>query len=139
MKRIPKIHSHSYGGAWILAGLVVGGLIPLVIRLVTGRFFWQFCIAGGILLAVFFCVFLVEMRQDFGKVPYYEKQLKEQFPFDPETQEVVLKVSICIGEKVAGFRNRSDGHFTEVMLIRTRKEEERFREIYGIKALKTIY
>ena len=45
---------------------------------------------------------------------------KKQEPavhFDPETQYAVIRSSICTGEKVAGFKNKSDGHFTEVMLI----------------------
>ena len=54
-------------------------------------------------------------------------------PYDPETQIPMIRSSICTGEKVAGFRNKKDGHFTEVMLIRTPKDEERFREEYGIE------
>ena len=37
--------------------------------------------------------------------------------FDPETQYAVIRSSICTGEKVAGFKNKTDGHFIEVMLI----------------------
>ena len=139
MKKIPKINSNAYGWKRILLSVLIGGALPLLIRLITGKFLWQLCVAGGLILAVFLCIFLVEMRQDFGKVPYYEKHLKEQFPFDPGKQEAVMKVSICTGEKVAGFRDLKDGHFTEVMLVRTQAEEERLKEIYGISTLKNIY
>ena len=43
------------------------------------------------------------------------------------------------GEKVAGFRNKKDGHFTEVMLIRSPEDEERFRKLYNVKDLPTEY
>ena len=48
----------------------------------------------------------------------------ETSPFDPE---------------VAGFRDKRDGHFTEVMLIRTPKDEQEFRERYNVDTLKTEY
>ena len=59
--------------------------------------------------------------------------------FDPETQTAVIRSSICTGEKVAGFKNKKDGHFTEVMLIRSPEDEKRFKEIYGIETVKTEY
>lgn len=59
--------------------------------------------------------------------------------FDPETQMAVIRSSICTGEKVAGFKNKKDGHFTEVMLIRSPEDEKRFKEIYGIETVKTEY
>lgn len=59
--------------------------------------------------------------------------------YDPETQIAVIRSSICTGEKVAGFRDKRDGHFTEVMLIRTKKDEEEFKKTYGVDSLKTEY
>ena len=59
--------------------------------------------------------------------------------FDPEMQTAVIRSSICTGEKVAGFKNKKDGHFTEVMLIRSPEDEKRFKEIYGIETVKTEY
>ena len=56
----------------------------------------------------------------------------ETSPFDPETHYAVIRSSICTGEKVAGFRDKRDGHFTEVMLIRTPKDEQEFRERYNV-------
>ena len=59
--------------------------------------------------------------------------------FDPETQYAVIRSSICTGEKVAGFKNKSDGHFTEVMLIRSAADEKEFKETYGVESLKVEY
>ena len=60
-------------------------------------------------------------------------------PFDPETQYAVVRCSICTGEKVAGFKNKADGRFTEVMLIRSPRDEEKFREMYHLDTVKTEY
>ena len=46
-----------------------------------------------------------------------KKKQEPAIQFDPETQYAVIRSSICTGEKVAGFKNKTDGHFTEVMLI----------------------
>ena len=59
--------------------------------------------------------------------------------FDPETQYAVIRSSICTGEKVAGFKNKTDGHFTEVMLIRSPADEKEFKETYGVETVKTEY
>ncbi len=59
--------------------------------------------------------------------------------FNPDKQYAVIRSSICTGEKVAGFRDKKDGHFTEVMLIRSPKDIEEFKATYGVKSLKTEY
>ena len=46
-----------------------------------------------------------------------KKARKADLQFHPETQYAVILSSICTGKKVAGFKNKTDGHFTEVMLI----------------------
>ena len=63
----------------------------------------------------------------------------ETEPFDPGEQYAVIRASICTGEKVAGFRNKKDGSFTEVMMIRTPEDERKFKEMYKIDTLKTEY
>lgn len=68
-----------------------------------------------------------------------DRALAEKFPFDPDKQIAVVRSSICTGEKVAGFKDLEGGHFTEVMLLRTPKDEQRFREIYGLEAVKKEY
>lgn len=78
---------------------------------------------------------------------FYSKWKKKTSPacsedairFDPKTQTAVIRSSICTGEKVAGFKNKKDGHFTEVMLIRSPEDEKLFKEIYGIETVRTEY
>ena len=67
------------------------------------------------------------------------KKKETTVQFDPETQYAVIRSSICTGEKVAGFKNKTDGHFTEVMLIRSPADEKEFKETYGVESLKTEY
>ena len=52
--------------------------------------------------------------------------------YDPETQEPVIRCSICNGEQVAGFLNKRSGHFEEIALIRSPKDLENFKKTYGI-------
>ena len=59
--------------------------------------------------------------------------------FDPETQYAVIRSSICTGEKVAGFKNKKDGHFTQVMVIRSPADERVFKETYGLDNVRTEY
>ncbi|MGN0244942.1 MAG: hypothetical protein ACI4DK_03120 [Lachnospiraceae bacterium] len=136
---LPKINSIHFGGRWIGLGLLLGGILPLIIWLLFHIFLWELCVIGGVILVVFAVVFAIEMHQDFGKIPYYERHLKETIPFDPQKQYAVIRSSICTGEKVAGFKNIEDGHFTEVMLIRTEEEEQRFKKIYNLETVKKEY
>lgn len=59
--------------------------------------------------------------------------------FDPETQTAVIRSSICTGEKVAGFKDIKSGRFTEVMLIRSKKDEQEFKKKYKVDELKVEY
>lgn len=136
---IPKINSNSYGGIWIAAGIIIGGVLPAVVWFIFHLFLWWLCILGGVILAAFLVLFMIEMCQDFGRTPYYEQHLKETIPFDRENQRPVLHVSFCTGETVAGFKNVHDGHFTEVMVIKTPNDLERFKKIYGITEIRKEY
>lgn len=73
------------------------------------------------------------------RLPNFKKNLKDEIKFDPDTQYAVIRSSICTGEKVAGFKNKKDGHFTEVMVIRSSADEKRFKETYGLDAVRTEY
>lgn len=44
----------------------------------------------------------------------------------------VIMSSICTGEQVAGFRDKTTRDFTEVVLIRTREDLEDFIRTYGL-------
>ena len=137
--KFPKINSIHFGGTWIVISLVIGILLPAVIWIVTDVFYWGLSILGGIILFCFIIVFGIEMKQDSGKKPYYERYLSDEIPFDPDKQTAVIKCSICTGEQVAGFKSKEDGHFTEVMLIREAADLERFKTIYAITDIKKEY
>ena len=68
-----------------------------------------------------------------------KKKYKDIFPYDPEIHCAVVRASICTGEKAAGFKNKADGRFHEVMLIRTPADIEEFKRTYGIKDVKVEY
>lgn len=53
--------------------------------------------------------------------------------YDPETQQPVLRKSICTGETTAGFKDLKTGRFYEVMLIRTPRDLQEFMEQYGVE------
>lgn len=59
--------------------------------------------------------------------------------YDPDTQYPVIRASICNGEKVAGFKNKADGHFTDVLLIRSEEDIDAFKKSYGLDEIKTEY
>ncbi len=59
--------------------------------------------------------------------------------YDPETEYPAIRASICTGERVAGFRDKKSGKFTEVMLIRSQKDIDEFKEKYNVDKLTTEY
>ena len=126
--RMPKINSIRFGAAWIVISLVIGLLLPVVIWITRGVFYWGLCIIGGIILLGSIIVLCKEKQQD-----------SEDIPFDSDKQIAVIRCSICTGEQVAGFKSKEDGHFTEVMLIRDDKDLAEFKEIYKIAEIKKEY
>lgn len=77
------------------------------------------------------------LRGLFGKK---EKEEKPEVRYDPDTQIPAIRASICTGERVAGFRSKSGGTFQEIMLIRSEKDLEEFRRMYGISGeIETFY
>ena len=107
--------------------------------LIFRKIYWLPVILGGLGLLAFFAVFAIEMHQDSAKIPHYERDMRERFAYDPQTQYAVIRSSICTGEKVAGFKNRKNGHFTEVMVIRTPEDEQRFKMIFELDSVKVEY
>lgn len=61
---------------------------------------------------------------------FHKKIQKETY--DKEKQKPVIRSGICIGEKVAGFRDIHTGRFTEVMLIQDNRDKDTFLEKYDI-------
>ena len=102
-------------------------------------FLWWLCAAGALILVAFLVIFVMKMCQDNSRIPYYERTLRDKIPFDPEKQYAVIRSSICTGEKLAGFKNYSDAHFVEVMLINNLEDEKRFMKIYDLKEVKREY
>ena len=70
---------------------------------------------------------------------FRKRRMEPEIKYDPDKQYAMIRSSICTGEKVAGFRNKADGHFTEVMLIRSYEDELRFKEMYNLETVKTEY
>ena len=59
--------------------------------------------------------------------------------YDPETQKPVIKCSICNGEQIAGFKNKSTGEFAEVMLIRNQGDLDSFKKMYNLDEVSKEY
>ena len=59
--------------------------------------------------------------------------------YHADREDPVLRCSICTGEQVAGFKDRETGHFTEAALIRSDRDLEAFRKMYGITEIKKEY
>ena len=72
---------------------------------------------------------------------FFKQKTKEapKPPFDPDTEEPAIRCSICTGEQVAGFRNKSTGHFREVALLKTPKDLEDFKKDFGVSDCKKIF
>ena len=68
-----------------------------------------------------------------------KKKKVQTVSYDPDKQYPVVRSSICTGEKVAGFKDRESGHFTDVMLISSDADLERFKQLYGIEDIRTEY
>lgn len=62
------------------------------------------------------------------------KREKQAAGFDRERELPVIRSSICTGEQVAGFKDKSTGHFREVMCLRSDRDREDFLKTYGIRA-----
>ena len=52
--------------------------------------------------------------------------------FNRETQQAILKCSICTGEQIACFKDKKTGHITEVMLIKNAADLDEFCRMYDL-------
>lgn len=50
-----------------------------------------------------------------------------------------LRCIRILGKYHAGFKSIEDGHFTEVMLIKSNEDERRLKQIYDIETVKKEY
>ena len=62
---------------------------------------------------------------------FFKKKIEKK-TYDPNIRKPAIRVSICTGEKVAGFRNLKTDRFEEIMLINDEKDLKQFKEIYSI-------
>ena len=70
----------------------------------------------------------------------FRKKKQQVLSYDAEKFRPALKSSICTGEKVAGFVEKSTGNFQDIMLIRNDADLEEFIRLYGIhEPLQKIY
>ena len=134
-----KINSIHFCFPWILISLIVGIVIPVIIRFITGIFMWPFTLVGGLGLISFAITFIIDKKKDNGNVKHCKNNFSINIPYDREKQIPVLKCSICTGERIAGFKDRETGHITEVLVIRSDEDLINFKKHYGIDSLKDEY
>ena len=60
------------------------------------------------------------------------KKKVEKKTYDREYLRPILHASICTGETVAGFKDKRTGKFEDIMLIKSEKDKELFKEMYDI-------
>ena len=60
--------------------------------------------------------------------------VKVSSEFSPEEYDPVLRCSICTGEQVACMREKKTGKLSEIMLIRTPADLEKFCADYQVRA-----
>ena len=128
-----------FGLPWILVSLILGVVIPVIIRFITGIFMWPFSLVGGIGLIFCAITFIKEMKKNNGNVKHIKNNFSINVPYDREKQIPVLKCSICTGERIAGFKDIETGHITEVLVIRSDEDLINFKKHYGIDSLKDEY
>ncbi len=61
-----------------------------------------------------------------------KKREVEKRSFDRELLQPMIRVSICTGEKTAGFKNRETGKFQEIMLVNSQEALQEFLDTYDI-------
>ena len=97
----------------------------------------------AVMIGLIICaVSVIIWKNKFGtRKPRLAKREKTLSEIEKKRREVynsrdyiaILRCSICTGEKVAGFKDKRTGQFTEIMLIRTEEELEDFKKRYGVE------
>ena len=65
---------------------------------------------------------------------FFKKKEKKEY-YDKENLVPILMVSICTGETVAGFKDKRNKKFNEVMLIRNDNDLKEFMKKYGLEEI----
>ena len=61
---------------------------------------------------------------------FKKKTVKKSY--DRDHMKPVIRASTCTGEQVVGFKDLQTGNMKEIMLIKSPKELENFKSMYGI-------
>lgn len=98
------------------------------------------CVVAAVIGLIICTVVVILWISKFGKSrqPKPQKRLsaleqKRRETYNPEQYVPVIRCSICTGEQVAGFKDKSTGKFTEIMLIQNEKDLKKFKERYGVE------
>lgn len=68
----------------------------------------------------------------FGGEEMFFRKKNRKKSYDRETLKPAVRVSICTGERTAGFLNRQNGRFSEAALITSEEDLRDFMDEYGI-------
>jgi hypothetical protein len=75
-----------------------------------------------------------------GIYMFFTKKTQPIKDWDRDNLTPVIRSSICTGERVAGFLDKTTGKFRDVQLLITDKDLDDFRKTYGItEEIKTVY
>ena len=66
-------------------------------------------------------------------------QKKTRLSYDPETQELAVRKSICTGEMTVGYIEKQSGKFHELMLVHSQREVDELCRRMGVSEIKTVY
>ena len=65
---------------------------------------------------------------------FHIRKKQQAAPYNKTGKVPVIRSSICTGEQVAGFKDRTTGRFQELMLIRDDKDLQEFMQRYQVEA-----
>ncbi len=63
----------------------------------------------------------------------FKKKAGQKANYNKEGKIPVIRASICTGEQVAGFKDKSSGKFEDLMLIRNETDRKEFLRRYDVK------
>ncbi len=68
-----------------------------------------------------------------------KNRVPQKLKYDKETQQPVIRCSICTGEQVAGLKDLRTGKFEEIMLVRNQEDLKVFQRMCGVDEVKKEY
>ena len=63
---------------------------------------------------------------------FFKKDNSKKEKYDKENLIPIIHASICTGEMVVGFKDKRTNKFTEMMLITSPSDLEKFKKMYDI-------